>query len=434
MKKITDQVAIIQSQLWETNTGIVRGPEGTLLIDPGIFPSELEAVSQAAGEIEAGFATHAHWDHVLWSAELGTDTPRFASAETVAILQEDPDRILRNLSNAETYVDKGELWDRSQLFHEQAMPWGQGSIAGISVEILPVPGHANGQAALLLSDYGVCFVADSLSDIEIPSVDGGSRGIAIYLQTLDRLQGIIDRVDWIVPGHGSAANREEAQQRLDADRRYLEALVPAVNNAEAGDTAEEIAAKLLVALDEHRAESDLAKGMHLDNVTQLVEERDLLASDLRVRQSSRIILLDPENRVWMLRINDPARPRWILPGGGVEEGETLEDAARREMWEECGINDAEIGPMVGIREALTRFKDYDHHLASEHYFVVKLNGQVPNPENMLPHEVDDYTRQEWFSAAKMRASYEQIYPVGLADLVDLLARGEYPAEPWKWLD
>lgn len=434
MTKITDGVAVLQSQLWDTNTGIVQGPEGALLIDPGIFPDELLAVADAAGPVAAGFATHAHWDHVLWHHDLGPDTPRFASTETVAILQEGQERILRNLTNMETYVDQGELWERDLLFHEQSMPWGQGSIAGIPVELVPVPGHADGQAALLLPEHGVCFVADTLSDIEIPSISAGLRSVVTYLQTLDRLQSIIDRVDCIVPGHGSVANREQAQQRLDADRRYLEALRPAVDNASEGEGAEEIAARLLLELDERRAESDLAKGMHLDNITRLMEERDLLRSGIAIRRSARIILLDAENRVWMLRINDPRRPRWILPGGGVEEGESLEDAARREMWEECGINDAEIGPMVATRKALRQIKGGGHHIACEHYFVVKLKNQAPHSANMLPHEVDDYTEQAWFTAEDIRASYEQVYPVGLADLLDLLARDEYPTEPWHWPD
>lgn len=433
MNKLTEHVSILQSRLWDTNTGIVAGPEGILLIDPGIFPEELEAVAETAGTIAAGFATHAHWDHVLWHVELGADTSRYASTHTVAILREEQERILRNLTNMETVVDQGELWDREQLFHEKPMPWGQGSIGGIPVEVLPVPGHADGQAALLLPDHGVCFVADTLSDIEIPSINAGARSIAIYLQTLDRLQGVIDRVDWIIPGHGSPANREQAQQRLDADRRYLEALVPAVHAAGVRDSAEEIAAKLLLDLDEHRAESDLARGMHLDNIAQLIEERDLLNSGLPVRRSSRVILLDTENRVWMLRIKDPHRPRWILPGGGVEEGESIEETARREMWEECGIDDAEIGPMVATREALGSAGE-KWQVANEHYFVVRLNGQVPNVLNMLAYEAEDYTGQAWFSADAIRASFEQVYPIGLADLLDLLGRGEYPNEPWRWLD
>ena len=41
---------------------------------------------------------------------------------------------------------------------------------------------------------------------------------------------------------------------------------------------------------------------------------------------------------------------WITPGGGVEDGESDEEAVRRELWEETSLVDIELGPLVAICE------------------------------------------------------------------------------------
>lgn len=274
LQRVNDDVWIRQSEVWQTNTGVIMDGNRCVLVDPGLLASEIAdlAASLRGREIAAGFATHAHWDHVLWDPALG-DAPRYASEETVRRVAAERDRIERSLDAFEAQLAEGyglgPQWDRTGFYDLLPMPLGAGELAGLPCELVDVSGHADGQVALVLPEQDVAFVADTLSDVETPSIAEGADRFGRYLETLDRLQDVIERVHWIIPGHGAVADRAEAQRRLDGDRRYLEGLPGAVAAAPATAPDEEVARDVAAFLGETRTAPGLSWDMHLANVRLL---------------------------------------------------------------------------------------------------------------------------------------------------------------------
>ena len=65
-----------------------------------------------------------------------------------------------------------------------------------------------------------------------------------------------------------------------------------------------------------------------------------------------MVLLDPQDRILLLHGHEPEDPSddwWFTPGGGVEGDETREEAALRELAEETGITEVELGPVLWRR-------------------------------------------------------------------------------------
>ena len=59
----------------------------------------------------------------------------------------------------------------------------------------------------------------------------------------------------------------------------------------------------------------------------------------------RVIILDDENRILMVRQDHPERTVWMVPGGSIDEGESSVQAAAREVLEETGL-EVEIGGLI----------------------------------------------------------------------------------------
>jgi hydroxyacylglutathione hydrolase len=229
MRRLTELApgVLVATAAYATTTSTaVAGPDGgCLLIDPGVTVADLDALAAdlagAGLSPRAGWATHPHWDHVLWSAALG-DAPRYAAAAAVAVFPEIRDESVGYLEEAAPGHDL-DLFGRLTAVPDgaAAIPWD-----GPEARLIVHDGHAPGHGAVFLPEAGVLVAGDMLSDLEIPLLDTmADDPMGDYQAGLDRLAAVLPEVSWLVPGHGHVTGAAGMRGRLDADRAYLDRLL-----------------------------------------------------------------------------------------------------------------------------------------------------------------------------------------------------------------
>ncbi|HEU5140785.1 MAG TPA: NUDIX hydrolase [Bacillales bacterium] len=102
----------------------------------------------------------------------------------------------------------------------------------------------------------------------------------------------------------------------------------------------------------------------------------------RVDVASALIFDEAQANVLMVRNKKGESTYWSLPGGAVEIGETLEEAAKRETKEECGF-DIEVTGLYSVREVF--FTERDHHalLFTFHTRVIKDEIKILDPDEEI---------------------------------------------------
>jgi len=215
-------VLVATSTFALTTTTVVAGTGGgCLLIDPGVTVAEL---AELAGELAerslapvVAWATHPHWDHVLWSRGLG-DAPRYAAPAAVVITETERAGMVEEVESSAPGHDL-ELFGRVVALDARAIPWD-----GPAAELVVHDAHAPGHGAVFLPDTGVLVIGDMCSDVEIPLLDTEAEdAFGDYRTGLDRLAAV-SGVRQVVPGHGHVGDAAELRRRLAADSAYLDNL------------------------------------------------------------------------------------------------------------------------------------------------------------------------------------------------------------------
>ncbi len=142
------------------------------------------------------------------------------------------------------------------------------------------------------------------------------------------------------------------------------------------------------------------------------------------RKVARVLLVDETGAVLLLSGRDPdipsAREFWFTPGGGAEPGETLEDAARREVYEETGhLLAGDLGSVRWRRETTFEFAGvaFDQ---DESYFVVRTARFDPRPVAWTELERRSVTGARWWPRDELCTTDAVVHPPQLAALLATL--------------
>ncbi|MCX6431264.1 MAG: NUDIX domain-containing protein [Actinobacteria bacterium] len=149
-----------------------------------------------------------------------------------------------------------------------------------------------------------------------------------------------------------------------------------------------------------------------------------------LRPTVRVLLLDARDRVLLFLMNsDDGQVFWCPPGGGVDPGETHEEAAVRELAEETGWADPVIGPVIGHRRHVVAWSGVTYD-CRECWFLARVGQLAVSDTGWTDEERVDMTDHHWWTLDELSSTSERLVPANLSRVVgDLLADGP-PAEPW----
>jgi 8-oxo-dGTP pyrophosphatase MutT (NUDIX family) len=106
---------------------------------------------------------------------------------------------------------------------------------------------------------------------------------------------------------------------------------------------------------------------------------------------------------------------WDLPKGKLDEGETIEACAVREVEEETGLTNVQLGNLVGItyHEYFDEWKQHDV-VKETHWFAMHINGN----QTLVPQQEEDIKDIKWVAQNDIGTYLQQTYK----NIVDIINR------------
>lgn len=155
------------------------------------------------------------------------------------------------------------------------------------------------------------------------------------------------------------------------------------------------------------------------------------------RPSARLVLLDPQDRLFLFNVHDPAvfdpadpyhGPFWVMVGGLVDPGEEFAAAAVREAFEETGLTVRDAPLWIWQRERPMRWRGKDV-LHKERFFLCRTDRTEIDTSGLDERERRWTRGHRWWAVEEIVASPERFEPRDLGNHLAALLRHGPPAAP-----
>ena len=135
------------------------------------------------------------------------------------------------------------------------------------------------------------------------------------------------------------------------------------------------------------------------------------------RRSVRGVVITPQNQLLLQQGHDPTvpllAPFWFLPGGRIEAGEDPVEALRRELLEECGLGDVEVGLPLWEQRATFRFAGIDFDQDEQILLVRAPFALAVEPTALEALEASTFLSARWWPLEELGYTTEVVYPLDL---------------------
>ncbi|KZK89363.1 Nucleoside triphosphatase NudI [Pseudovibrio sp. W64] len=143
---------------------------------------------------------------------------------------------------------------------------------------------------------------------------------------------------------------------------------------------------------------------------------------MKKRPASRLLVVDPQDRILLFNFKFDKGPLkgqdyWATVGGGIEPGESFEEAARRELLEETGITEP-VGEVIHVGRAVFQTPSGEMVDAEEHFFFVTVSDSKIDYSNHTEIETQVMREHCWWTRKELETTSLTVFPENILEILE----------------